>query len=57
MRSASVSVPQPANENFRKILETLDMMTPPNEKSLETEMASLPTKLTTSDKACQTMQV
>jgi hypothetical protein len=62
---ASASVPERASATARKILETLDMMTPsPKEKSLDTELALVrerpPTELTTSminDKARQTMQV
>ncbi|KAG0593189.1 hypothetical protein KC19_1G310100 [Ceratodon purpureus] len=61
---AGASVPERASATARKILETLDMMTPsPKEKSLDTELALVrerpPTELTTSminDKARQTMQ-
>lgn len=61
----NASVPERASATARKILETLDMMTPsPKDKSLDTELALVrerpPTELTTSminDKARQTMQV
>jgi hypothetical protein len=61
----TASVPERASATARKILETLDMMTPsPKEKSLDTELALVrerpPTELTTSminEKARQTMQV
>lgn len=60
-----VMVPERASETARKILETLDMMTPsPQEKSLNTELALMrerpPTELTTSmmnEQALRTMQV
>lgn len=61
----NASVPERASATARKILETLDMMTPsPKQKSLDTELAFVrerpPTELITSmvnDKARQTMQV
>ncbi|XP_024370390.1 uncharacterized protein [Physcomitrium patens] len=59
----NAAVPERASATARKILETLDIMTPPKEKSLESELALVrdrpSTELTTSmmnDKARQTMQ-